>query len=273
MRILSSSLKYVLVLSVLLIFIGPMIWVAINSFKSIPELLGEPTIIPKTFTLEHYQRLLGKSNFIRHFANSVVAAVITATITAVIGALGAYSVFRCRYPGRRLLFRFFMSSYALPKVLLLVPLYIMFAKLNVIDTIMGVVIVHVMLVAPFSVWILRGFFQTVPTEIEEAALIDGCNKLQTILKIFVPLAAPGIAAIWLNAFLMSWSEYLFASILIISEPVKTLPVGLAYFLQEYSIEWGVMMAASVLVAVPAVVGFAFAGRYFIQGLTAGGVKG
>lgn len=273
MRFINSLLKYMLILFVLLIFIGPMIWVAINSFKSTPELLGKLTIIPETFTLEHYQRLLSKSNFIRYFFNSVIVAVIAATITAVIGAFGAYSIFRCKYPGRRLLLRFFISSYALPKVLLLVPLYIMLAKLNVIDTVIGVVTVHVMLVAPFSVWILRGFFQTVPVEIEEAALIDGCNKFQTIFKIFIPLAAPGIAAIWLNAFLMSWSEYLFASILIISEPVKTLPVGLAYFLQEYSIEWGVMMAASVLVAVPAIVGFAFAGKYFIQGLTAGGVKG
>lgn len=273
MRVLRSVLKYILAISVLSIFMGPMLWVAVNSFKTVSELLSKPTLVPRTFTFEHYQQLLKRTSFLRYFANSVIVAVATATITAVIGALGAYSVFRCRYPGRNLLFKMLISSYALPKVLVLVPLYVALAKLNIIDSRTGIVLVHVMLVVPFSVWTLRSFFQNVPVEIEEAALIDGCNRLQTVFKVFVPLAAPGIAAIWLNAFLMSWSEYLFASTLIITDSVKTLPVGLAYFLQEYSIEWGIMLAASVLVAVPAVVGFAFAGKYFIQGLTTGGVKG
>jgi ABC-type glycerol-3-phosphate transport system permease component len=131
---------------------------------------------------------------------------------------------------------------------------------------------HVTLTAPFSVWILRAFFESVPREVEEAALVDGATRIQIIFRIFIPLAAPGVAAVGINAFLMSWSEYLFASTLVISDQFKTLPVGMAYFLQQYAIEWGIMMAGSVLIALPPIIGFAIAGKYFIQGLTAGSIK-
>jgi len=264
--------RYFSVAVVLIIFVGPMVWVGINSLKPTSELLGTPTFFPKKVTFEHYRHLFDRVAFLRYYRNSFLVGMITATVTALAGAFAAYSVFRCKYPGRHFLFRFFISSYVFPKVLVLVPLYIMFSKIGIIDTPLALVAAHVMLVAPFSVWILRAFFQSVPVEIEEAALIDGASKIQTVFKIFIPLAAPGIAAIWINAFLMSWSEYLFASTLVVSDSTKTLPVGMAYFLQEYAIEWGVMMAGSVLIAIPPIIGFAFAGKYFVQGLTAGGVK-
>lgn len=272
MKTVGSFFKYFSVVVVLIIFVGPMIWVGINSLKPTTELLGTPTLFPKKVTFEHYRHLFDRVAFLRYYRNSFLVGMVTATVTALAGTFAAYSVFRCRYPGRRFLFRFFISSYVFPKVLVLVPLYIMFSKIGIIDTPLALVAAHVMLVSPFSVWILRAFFQNVPVEIEEAALIDGASKIQTVFKIFIPLAAPGIAAIWINAFLMSWSEYLFASTLVVSDSTKTLPVGMAYFLQEYAIEWGVMMAGSVLIAIPPIVGFAFAGKYFVQGLTAGGVK-
>ncbi|MCD6189685.1 MAG: carbohydrate ABC transporter permease [Thermococcus sp.] len=272
MKVIGIIFKYLSVAVVLTIFVGPMIWVGINSLKPTPELLGTPSFLPKKVTFEHYKHLFNRIAFLRYYRNSFIVGVVTATVTAVAGAFAAYSIFRCKYPGRGFLYRFFISSYVFPKVLVLVPLYIMFSKIGIIDTPLALVAAHVMLIAPFSVWILRAFFQNVPVEIEEAALIDGAGRVQTIFKIFIPLAAPGIAAIWINAFLMSWSEYLFASTLVISDSTKTLPVGMAYFLQEYAIEWGIMMAGSVLIAIPPIIGFAFAGKYFVQGLTAGGIK-
>jgi len=268
-----TFVKYLLVVMVLFVFIGPMIWVGLNSFKPVSELLAtSPTFFPKHFTFEHYRDLFKRINFLGYYRNSFIVSVVTATITAIAGAFAAYSVYRCDYPGRGFLFRFFISSYVFPKVLILVPLYIMFSRMNIIDSPLALVLAHVMLTAPFSVWILRAFFEAVPKEIEEAALIDGANRVQTVFKIFIPLAAPGIAAIWINAFLMSWSEYLFASTLVITDANKTLPVGMAYFLQEYAIEWGTMMAGSVLIAIPPIIGFAIAGKYFVAGLTAGGIK-
>ena len=268
-----SFVKYFSVLLVIIIFVGPMIWILINSFKPTAELLSlSPTFFPHNFTFEHYLNLFHRVSFSRYYYNSLIVALSTAVITALAGALAAYSVYRCKYPGRGILFRLFLSSYVFPKVLVLVPLYIMFSQLGIIDTPLALVAAHVMLTAPFSVWILRAFFESIPIGIEEAALVDGANRLQIVFRIFIPLAAPGIAAIGINSFLMSWSEYLFASVLAITDINKTLPVGMAYFLQEYSIEWGVMMAGSVLIALPPVVGFAIAGRYFIEGLTAGSIK-
>lgn len=250
-----------------------MYWVLICSFKPTPELLSlSPTFIPRALTLQHYRDLFRQVNFLRYYANSLFVAAMTAITASLAGAMAAYSVYRCKYRGRNTLYSFFLVTYVFPKTLLLVPLYVVLAKLGIIDSPWAVIVSHVTITAPFSVWILKTFFQSIPPEIEEAALVDGANRIQTLVRVFVPLAAPGIAAVGINSFLMSWSEYLFASILIVSDKFKTLPVGMSVFLQQYAIEWGVMMAGSVLIGIPPVIGFAIAGRYFIQGLTAGSIK-
>lgn len=273
-RFVKCTATYVSVGLVLLVFIGPMIWILLCSFKETPELLSSPpTFLPRTFTLRHYRDLFVRVNFLGWYRNSAIVASTTAVICAIAGSFGAYSLYRCRYRGRKAVFFVFMGSYMFPKVLMLIPMYVLFSKVGLIDSPLALLILYVGMSTPFSIWILRAFFQSIPQSIEEAALVDGANRIQVILRVFVPLAAPGIAAVALNAFLMSWSEYLFASTLIYTDSMKTLPYGMAVFLQAYAIEWGVMMAGSVLIAIPPVLGFALAGKYFIQGLTAGGIKG
>lgn len=273
MKAAKAMAKYLSVILVIGLFALPMYWVLVSSFKPTPELLSlRPTLVPHRFTLEHYRNLFRQVDFLGYYRNSLIVASITAFVTALAAAFAAYSVYRCRYPGRKVLFRLFLISYIFPKILLLIPLYIMFAKIGIIDSPLAIVAAHVTLTAPFSVWILRAFFESVPKEVEEAALVDGANRVQVVLRVFIPLAAPGVAAVGINAFLMSWSEYLFASVLVISDQYKTLPVGMSFFLQQYAIDWGIMMAGSVLIAIPPVIGFAIAGRYFIQGLTAGSIK-
>jgi ABC-type glycerol-3-phosphate transport system permease component len=258
---------------VLAIFILPMVWVILCSFKPTYELLTvPPTLLPRRLTLEHYQNLFRQVPFARYYLNSLVVGISTACIASLAGGMAAYSIYRCRYRGRGFFYFLFLIAYVFPKTLLLIPLYVLLAKFKILDTPLSIIVAHVTLTAPFSVWILRTFFTSIPIEIEEAALIDGASRWQSLFRVFIPLSAPGVAAVGINSFLMSWSEYLFASVLVVSEQWKTLPVGISVFLQQYAIEWGIMMASSVLIAIPPIIGFALAGRYFVQGLTAGSIK-
>lgn len=274
MRILIKVIgKYLLVSIVLAIVIVPMSWVFISSLKSSPELMSSRlTILPKNLTFSHYPALFEQSSFGLYFLNSTYVALFSTLITVILSSLAAYSVYRCRYGARRIFARTFLSIYIFPKVLLLIPLYSVFVGIKVIDTLLSLVIINVTINAPFSVWILRTFFTSVPTELEDAALVDGATRLQVLFRIFFPIAAPGIGAVAINSFLMSWTEYLFASTFIISDQNKTLPYGMAYFLQRYDIDWGILTSGSVLIALPPLIGFALAGRYYIKGLAAGAIK-
>ena len=273
MRTLKTAGRYASVALVLAVVLLPMYWVVIGSFKTVPELTSPtPTFWPRTFTLEHYARLFDQIPFVHYFLNSVYVALAATAITLVLSSLAAYSVYRCRYRGREILFRTFISIYIFPRVLLIIPLYVTFTHLRIIDTLLALVIVNVTVVAPFSVWMLRAFFTGVPLELEDAAMVDGASRLQVLVRIFLPLSAPGLAALALNSFLMSWTEYLFAAIFIVSDHNKTLPVGMAQFLQQYFIDWGLLMSSSVIIAIPPILLFAIAGRWFISGLTAGAIK-
>lgn len=265
--------RYFSVVAVLAVVLLPMSWVVISSFKTVPEVTSPtPTFWPRTFTLEHYVRLFEQVPFFTYFLNSVYVALASTAITLVLASLAAYSVCRCKYRGRELLFRTFISVYIFPRVLLIIPLYVTFTNLGIIDTLLALVIVNVTVVAPFSIWMLRTFFTGVPLDLEDAAMVDGASGLQVLVRIFLPLSAPRLAALALNTFLMSWTEYLFAVAFIISDRYKTLPVGIAHFLQQYFIDWGLLMSSSVIIAIPPILLFALAGRWFITGLTAGAIK-
>ncbi len=269
-----TALKYASVILLSSVVFLPLYWILINSFKTTPELTNPvPTFFPRTFTLEHYKNLFTQVDFLRYFLNSTVVAVVSTIITIVLGSLAAYSIYRCKYRGRRALFVLFLSIYVFPRVLLLIPLFVIFSKLGLVDTLLALVILNVTVNAPFSVWTLRAFFTAIPLELEEAALVDGANRLQILFRIFFPIAAPGIAALALSSFLLSWTEYLFASAFIMSNELKTIPVGMGLFLDQYFIDWGMLMSSSVLVALPPIILFAFVGRYYVKGLSAGAVKG
>lgn len=265
--------RYLSVAVVLSVAVLPTFWVLINSVKTLPELVSPvPTFWPHTFTLQHYTDLFTQIPFVTYFRNSMVVALVVTAITLVLSSLAAYSLYRCRYPGRQWLFEAFMSSYIFPRVLLLIPLYVAFTRLRIIDTLTALVIVYVTTIAPFSIWMLHAFFTEVPLELEDAAMVDGAGRFQVLAKIFLPLTATGLTALGLYAFLMSWTEYFFALTFIISDPHKTLPLGMAQFLQEYSIDWGLLMSSSVVIAIPPIILFAVAGRWFIKGLTAGAIR-
>jgi multiple sugar transport system permease protein len=257
----------------LFVIVAPFYYVFTSSIKAPQEIIARvPTLIPHSFTLEHYQKLLRSSAFPTYLWNSVLVALGTMAITVFLATLAAYGLYRLRFPGRNFMFRVILVTYAFPGVLLLIPLYGMMSNLGLIDRLAALVIINVTFAAPFAVWMLQAFFGTIPLELEEAAALDGANRIQIILRVLLPLAAPGVASVAIFAFIMAWTEYMFASVLIISDAQRTVPVGLAGIIGQYQIDWGLLLAGATLTALPVLILFSLVGRNFVEGLTAGAVK-
>ncbi|WP_395675882.1 carbohydrate ABC transporter permease [Inquilinus sp.] len=260
-------------LGLAIIVLLPFWFVATGAIKAPQEIIARvPTLVPHSFTLRHFDKLLGASDYPRYLGNSLLVGLGSTAITVVLSVLAAYGFYRLRFPGRDLLFRAVLVAYAFPGILILIPLYGMMSQAGLIDTPAALVIVNVTFAAPFAIWMMRSFFASIPVELEEAALIDGASRLAILLRIMVPLAAPGIASVAIFAFIASWTEYLFASVLILSDANRTLPVGFAGIIGQYQIDWGLLLAGATLATVPVVVLFGIVGRWFIAGLTAGAVK-
>jgi multiple sugar transport system permease protein len=261
-------------LALLAILVGlPFWWVISGAFKLPQEIIARrPTMIPESFTLQHFEKLLASSDFPTYLANSVIVSLCSMAITILLSLLAAYAFFRLRFRGRDALYRLILVAYAFPGIVVLIPLYMLFARAGLVDTLAALVIVNVTFALPFAIWMMRSFLASVPAELEEAAAIDGAGPLRILFRIMVPLVAPGIASVAIFAFVASWTEYLFASVLIVSDANRTIPVGFAGIIGQYQIDWGLMLAGATLAVLPVVILFAFVGRWFIAGLTEGAVK-
>ena len=259
------------VLTVLVL--GPLYWVTASSFKGREEILRRtPTIVPESFTLDSYRALFTATDYGTYLTNSFLVALLTAFFTVLVSFFGAYGLYRLRIPGGNKIAGIVLLAYMIPGTLLLVPLYQVFARLEVVDTHLALILVNVAFTAPFCTWLLRGFFQAIPRDIDEAAAIDGAGPLRTMASVVLPLLAPGLATVAVYAFVYSWTEFVFASQLLISDELKTLPIGLSAIMGQYTVNWGLLMAGTVCTMIPAIIAFLFVGKYFIGGLTAGAVK-
>ena len=268
-----QGFRYAVVVVVLGIVIVPFLWVFLASFRPNSELIQQGIGINfDTLTLDNYRDLQQAAKYFTYLTNSTIVAVTSMVVSITLALLAAYSVYRTRYPGRRPLYLALIITYVFPGVVLLIPLYQLMGQVGLIDSLLSLVIVNVTFTAPFSVWLMRGFFGAIPAGIEEAAAIDGAGRMRILFSIVLPLTAPGVAAAAIFSFVWSWTEYMFASAFIVDEGKKTLPVGLGAFIQQYNIDWGILTAAAVATAIPVIVIFAFIGRYFVEGLTAGAEK-
>ncbi|MBC2775572.1 carbohydrate ABC transporter permease [Rhizobium sp. AQ_MP] len=251
----------------------PFWWVFSGSFKTAQEIISRvPTLFPQSFTLDHYVRLVSRSAYSTYVINSLVVATASTVITILLAVPAAYAFFRLEFPGREALYRIILLAYAFPSIVILIPLFGMFAKIGMIDTLLALVLVNVTFALPFSIWMLRSFFASVPREIEEAAVMDGAGPVTILKRILIPLIAPGIASVAIFAFISSWTEYVFASVLIISDAKRTVPVGFSGIIGQYQIDWGLLLAGAGLAVLPVIILFAFIGRWFVGGLTEGAVK-
>lgn len=251
----------------------PFWWVISGSVKVPQEIIARiPTMIPHSFTWQHYEKLLSGSDYPVYMANSLIVAVLSTLITLVVAIPAAFAFFRLAFPGREMLYRIILLAYAFPSIVVLIPLFGMFAKLGLIDTQIALVIVNVTFALPFAIWMLRSFFGSVPKEIEEAAVMDGAPMPTILRRIMIPLIAPGIASVAIFAFISSWTEYVFASVVILSDAKRTVPVGFSGIIGQYQIDWGLLLAGASLAILPVILLFALIGRWFVSGLTEGAVK-
>ncbi len=265
--------RYVPVVVILGVVLVPFLWIFVASFRPSSDLIqSNPGFGLGDLSLTNYQNLQQAAQYFTYLTNSAIVSLVSTIVSIILALLAAYSVYRTRYPGRRSLYLALIITYVFPGVVLLIPLYQLLGTVGLINNLFSLVIVNVTFTAPFSVWLMRGFFGAIPVGIEEAASIDGASRMRILLSIVLPLTAPGIAAAAIFSFVWSWTEYMFASAFIVDEGRKTLPVGLGAFIQQYNIDWGLLAAAAVATAIPVIVVFAFIGRYFVEGLTAGAEK-
>ena len=263
----------ILVVVLVLLVFAPFYWIVISSFKTPPEVIRyPPTLVPLRLTLENFQKLFASTDYPRYLLNSVTIALATTLITVPMATLASYAVYRLDFPGRFLLLKLLVGTYVFPSILLLIPLFQIMAQLGLVNSLWSLVVVNVTFTAPFSVWLMRAFLESVPAELEEAAALDGAGFFQALWFVIFPILRPGMATIGIFTFITVWTEYPFASQLIVEHARRPLPVGLASIIGQYQIDWGLLAAGAVFMVLPVVVLFAFVGRYFVEGLTTGALK-
>ena len=252
----------------------PLIWVVTTSMRPLSEMTQTPPLIfPRALTLNAYVEMWDTGPFVKYFANSVAISLSTALIALAFSVCAAYAFARFRFRGNTLLLMVVVMSQMLPGSSILIPLFQVIRSLGLLDTHVGMVLIYTGFAIPFCTWLLNGYFRAIPTDLEQAALIDGCNRLQLLHRIVLPLAAPAIVAVGTFAFLLSWNEFLFAFVFTKSQAL-TIPVGLrAAFLGQYVNKYDQLFAASLIFSLPPIALFVGLQRYFVQGLTAGAVKG
>lgn len=273
-RGLVGNLVLALVLLVLVLLVIVPFWlVGSGSIKLPREIISRvPTILPQSFTLQHFEKLLTGSRYGNYLVNSLIVATASAILTLLLAVPAAYAFFRIRFPGHLIAYRVILLAYAFPSIVLLVPLFSMFAQLGLVDNLLALILVNTALALPFAIWMLRSFFASIPRDIEEAAVMDGAPPLVILRRIMLPLVKPGIASVAIFAFIASWTEYVFASVLILSDAKRTMPVGFSGIIGQYQVDWGLLLAGATLAVVPVIIIFAIVGRWFVSGLTDGAVK-
>jgi ABC-type glycerol-3-phosphate transport system permease component len=260
---------------ILLFALAPFIWVLNVSLTPESGLFGQKiSYFPANPTLDNYSNIFKVVNFGKAFLNSTIVASITTILASIVSFFAGYAFARFRFPGRQALIISLLLIYMLPGIVLLLPMLVIFKSLGLINTYQGLIIAECTQAIPYSVWMLTNYISTLPRELEDSGLVDGCNRLQTMLLIILPLALPGIVVTALFVFIGSWNNFLFAFMFTSGEEVRTLPVVLRAFVGgETGVYWPTIMAGTVMTTLPVALAFLFFQRYLIQGLAAGAVKG
>jgi len=272
-RRLSDWLLNTLLVGFTIVVLFPFYWLLVSSLKTQDQLFQIPPLwIPTAPTFDNFVRLF-QGRFPVWFQNSAVVASATTLLGLTLAALAAYSFSRFPFPGNRALSTIFLFIQLFPVAVVVIPLFILWTNLKLTNTYASLIVTYLVFGLPVSTWLLIGFFNAVPAELEEAAMIDGSSRLGALWRVTLPLALPGLAATAIYIFLLSWNEFFFALTFMNSTDMRTIPVGLSSFFAEHSVDWGLVMAGSVVASLPVVLLFGALSRYFIQGLTSGALKG
>ncbi|MGY0062414.1 sugar ABC transporter permease [Streptomyces sp. LZ34] len=248
----------------------PPLWLLVTSFK--PKSEAFSTDVVKNATLDNYHHVLADTKFLTWFGNSLFIVLITTLLGVFVAATTGYAVSRFRFPGMRPLMWLLLITQMFPVAILIVPLYNIMATLGWLNQPVALIVTYLTVAVPFCAWMMKGFFDTIPVEIDESGRVDGLNPFGTFWRLVVPLAKPGLAVTGFYTFITAWAEVAYASAFMTGEENLTLSAGLQTFVNQYTSDWGSMTAAAVLIAIPATLVFAWAQRHLVAGLTAGATK-
>ncbi|WP_127901482.1 carbohydrate ABC transporter permease [Solirhodobacter olei] len=274
-RIVSATITYGVLIAFAIFCLFPFLWMLDTALKPQVEVMSvTPTFVIKAPTLANFRHVLFDSQFAVYFRNSIIVATASTILTVILGIFASYALSRWTYlPITKVVGTALVLSQMIPGVLLLVPLYVLMRNLGLLSTYSALIIVYCTFMVPLVTFLLKGFFDGVPRELEEAATVDGCSRLKFIFRILVPLSAPGILATAVFAFIAAWNEFMFGYVLINNDARRTLTPGIMIFKGTHQTDWASLSAASVLAVLPVAIGFVYLQRYLVEGLANGAVKG
>ena len=269
-----SGVSYGVLLVLLVGVAFPFYWMIVTSLKTENQMRSLVSMFwPSPFALDNYRHLLSRTNFAAWYGNSVFVAVSSTLLATAIGTIGAYALARLKFLGRGFMASATLITYLVPPSILFIPLYAQIRNLGLADTLTGLVATYPSFTVPFVTWLLMGYFESIPEELEESAMIDGATRFGAFWRVVLPLSAPGVLAAGLYAFTQSWNEFLYALVFVTDVKLRTLPVGLSTFITGDVYGWGFLMAGAVLTTLPVIAAYIYLQKYMVEGLTAGSVKG
>ncbi len=273
-RKLGEAGRMLVLLFFLLLVILPIYWMISSSLKPANEIINaqEITYYPHDITGENYNQLFRLYNYRQMLANSLTISIATGFCITVLSIFGGYGLARYTFRGKESMLLFFLATQMIPGILVIIPLYIIFSKMGIINTHFGLFLFYLITNLPFCVITMRSFFERIPYTLEEAAYVDGCTKMDSLFRIILPVMFPGIVAVFVFAFIGAWNELIAGTIFINTSNLWTVPVGLKSLIGKYDVKWGVLMAGGVGALVPTALMFAFMQKFVVDGLTAGAVK-
>jgi ABC-type glycerol-3-phosphate transport system permease component len=272
-----SKRKLVIVYTGLFIFYAflllPIVWLVLSSFRNTDSIQsGRLLPYPSELTVTNYVEAFRIANLTTFLVNSFIIAITVMLLVVFIASLGAYALSRFRLRGRNIFMMLALTPQFFPYVLILIPFYVLMSNIGLVDSHLGLILTHTSITLPFALWMLTGYFSAIPRDLDQAALIDGCSRLGVLFRIIYPIAIPGMVVAGFFAFVVSWGDYLFVSILSQSPETQTLPIGLQTFMSSLQVRWGLITAGTVIAIVPTIVFFTIVQRRLVAGLTAGAVK-
>src|SRR5215475_6767042 len=268
-----KALYYTLIVFVALVILFPVYYMLIISLKLPKDIYRTPSLLPINATLQNYADLLGASGFLTNIRNSFIVAGAATLVSLLFSSMAAYSLVRLRYLYRNWIGRLILFTYLTPSALLFIPLSVIVARLHLGNTLHGLIFIYLTFAAPLCTWLLMGYFRSIPVELEEQAMVDGSTRFPAFYRVLLPLTGPGLIAVSVFAFTGAWNELLFGLIFITSPELQTVPVAISYLISGDVFRWGLIMAGSMVAALPVMVLYYMAQRFMVQGLAAGAVKG
>jgi multiple sugar transport system permease protein len=268
----SKTLTYLFLSLFVFMVAVPLFWMVTTAIKTNKELYEDFSYFPRQMTLENFTRVIVREGLLTNIRNSFTVATGTTIITVIVSAMAAFSITRYRYRGRDWIGRIILFKYLLPSAMLFIPLYVIVTALGLGNTQQGLALTYLTITIPFCTWMLMGYFRSMPVELEEQAMVDGCTKFGALVRILLPLSAPGLVASAIFSFTLSWNEFLLALVITMDQSTMTVPIKLSMMVVGDQYIWGQLMAGAVLASIPVAILYFIGQRFVVQGLAAGAVK-